>query len=136
MLVIASSAGCSFGTASNGPEPGPLSPGTAQLTINGKYADRSEAVQCVPSKHLMVISIGGESPVAIAMVSNLEKLTVKSVQFHELNGFTGSYNDGLGGRARVTIAGSMYQISGSARGFNKENPKRPTTEEFTIEVSC
>lgn len=136
LIVIAGAVGCSSGTEAIDPDPGQLSPGTAQITINGKAAGTSEAVQCLPSKHLTMITIGDESPVAVAMISNADGLAVESVKILDLTGFNGSYNDGLGGEARVTITGSTYQISGVAGGFNKRNPSRPTTEEFTIEVAC
>lgn len=135
-FVIGSSAGCSFGTAAIGSESERLPPGTAQLTMNGMDVGRSEAVQCAPNNHLTMITIGGESPVAVALISNSDEPAVESVKFYDLNGFTGSYNDGLGGQARVTIGGSTYQITGIARGFNIVNPSRPTTEEFEIEVIC
>lgn len=136
VFVIAGVAGCSLGTDSADPELEQLSPGTAQLTINGKDAGRTEAVDCVLNKHLTTITVEDGSHVAVAMVSNIDELAVEWVRFHDVNGFTGSYNDGLGGDAHITLDGSTYQISGIAGGFNNQNSSQPSVEAFTIEVSC
>jgi len=51
-------------------------------------------------------------------------------------GFTGSYNAGLGGDAEVTMTGRTYDITGTADGFDTENPSFRTSGEFSIKVAC
>ncbi|MGV0790768.1 lipoprotein LpqH [Mycolicibacterium sp. XJ1819] len=136
VLVVAGVSGCSSGVGAAEPGPGQLSPGTAQLTLDGRETVKSEAVQCLPNEHLMMITIGEEPPIAVAMVSNTDDLAVKWVRFHDADGFSGSYNDGLGGKAKATLAGSTYQISGVAEGFREQQAARPTTETFAVEVAC
>ncbi|MGV0674657.1 MULTISPECIES: lipoprotein LpqH [Mycolicibacterium] len=136
LLVVAGAAGCSPGPETGDRQAGRMSPGMAQLTIDGADAGRIEAVECTQSKHTTAITIGDRDPVAAATISNLDDLTVDWVRFRDANGFTGSYNVGLGGQAQVVLTGSAYQISGVARGFNADKPSQPTNAEFAIEVSC
>ncbi|MGE2692511.1 lipoprotein LpqH [Mycolicibacterium pulveris] len=136
VFVVAGINGCSSGVGAAGPGPGQLAPGTAQLTLDGGNTVKSEAVQCLPNEHLMLITIGEEPPIAVAMVSNTEDLAVKWVRFHDAGGFSGSYNDGLGGKANATLAGSTYQITGVAEGFGEQEAARPTTQAFAVEVAC
>ena len=70
------------------------------------------------------------------MVSNKAGLTAESVSINNLGGFTGSYNAGLGGNAEVTMAGSTYDITGTADGFATDNPSFRTGGTFAIKVSC
>lgn len=136
LLVVACGAGCSSGPEPGAPQPGRMSPGTAQLSIDGADTGQIEAVECTQARHTTAITIGAENPVAAATISKLDGLTVDWVRLRDANSFTGSYNAGLGGEAHVVLAGSAYQISGTARGFNMDNPSQPTTAEFAIEVSC
>lgn len=136
LLVVAAAAGCSSGPETVDRQTGRMSPGMAQLTIDGADAGHIEAVECTQSKHTTAITIGARDPVAAATISTLDDLTVDWVRLRDANGFTGSYNAGLGGQAQVVLTGSDYQISGVARGFNAGKPSQPTTAEFAIEVSC
>ena len=64
------------------------------------------------------------------------KLTAEFVRLHDLDGFTGSYEQQLQGEADVTMTGPAYHITGAALGFNKATPTRLKAETFTIKVSC
>ncbi|MGV0714264.1 lipoprotein LpqH [Mycolicibacterium sp. XJ662] len=135
VLLAVGAAGCASVAVHQ--EPGQLAPGTARLSVGGKDAGKAEAVDCVPNEHLTMISVGVERPVAVAMISSTDELAVKWVRLHDVAGFSGSYNAGLGGEAKVTLDGATYQISGVADGFDaNRNPSRPTTESFVINVSC
>ncbi len=134
VLVAVVTAGCSSVAVQR--ESGQLPPGTAQLSVRGEDGGRAEAANCVPNKHLTMITIGDGTPVAVAMISSTDELAVEWVRLHDVAGFSGSYNDGLGGEADVTLAGATYQISGVADGFDNQNPSRPTTGTFAINVSC
>lgn len=115
---------------------GGLSSGSAQLAIAGKDAGRIDTVHCAPTKDTTAITVGAEPPVAEATIASRGELSLEWARFRDVNGFTGSYNDGLGDKARVTLNGSTYRISGTASGFNMSNLSRPTTAEFELEVSC
>ncbi|MDQ2636173.1 MAG: lipoprotein LpqH [Actinomycetota bacterium] len=134
VLVVLATGGCSSVAGQGQSEQ--LPPGTAQLSVRGEDAAVVEAANCVPNKHLTMITIGDGPPVAVAMISSTDRLAVEWVRLHDVAGFSGSYNDGLGGEADVTLVGATYQISGVADGFDNENPSRPTTETFAIDVSC
>jgi ipoprotein LpqH len=136
LFVVAGGVGCSSEPGPVGPQLGLKSSGVAQLTIDGAETGRIEAVQCTPAAHTTSIVIGTEPPVAAATISNDDGLAVKWVRLRDSNGFTGSYNEGLGGEAHVELAGSTYQISGIAGGFDKRDARQRVTAKFTIEVSC
>jgi hypothetical protein len=82
------------------------------------------------------IHTGIDASGANAMVSNAGKLTAEFVRLHDLDGFTGSYEQQLQGEAHVTMTGPTYHITGAALGFNKATPTRLKAETFTIKVSC
>ena len=135
VFVVAGGAGCSSGPEPAGPQQG-LKPGTAQLSVNGAVVGGSEAVQCVPAEDTTAIVIGGEPPVAAATIAYNRGAEVKWVKLHAVNGFTGSFNQGLDGEANVELIGSTYQITGVARGFDQNDARRPVAAKFAIEVSC
>ena len=61
-------------------------------------------------------------------------MTAESVGINNLGGFTGSYNAGLGGTAKVTIpAGRTYDITGTADGFDTAKPSFRTCGTFSVE---
>jgi hypothetical protein len=70
------------------------------------------------------------------MISNASGLTAQSVGIHDLGGFTGSYNAGLGDKAKVTMTGRTYDIAGTADGFHTANPSFRVPGTFAIKVSC
>ncbi len=136
-MAVAALAGCS----SNPPEPfsppqGQLIPGTAKLSVHGQDTDSTKAVQCTPAGPLMMIDTGTGDSGMSAMVSNAEGLVVRQVRINDVGGFTGSYNDGLGGEASVTMSGRTYHISGTAQGFATDNPSFRTSDTFALKVSC
>lgn len=135
-VLVVVVAGCASGPETGNGQAGGMAPGTAQLSIDGADAGHVEAVKCTQSKHTTAITIGAEEPVATATISNLDDLKVDWVRLRDVNGFSGSYNAGLGGQAQAELTASAYQISGVARGFNAVSPSQPTTAEFVIEVAC
>ncbi len=136
-MLVAGTASCSSEPPPAAkPAPGTLTAGTAQVTINGKDVGTTEAVQCVPAGTMTTITTGDNSSGVTAVVSNKAGLTAESVSINNLGGFTGSYNAGLGGNAEVTMAGSTYDITGTADGFATDNPSFRTGGTFAIKVSC
>jgi len=133
-------AGCSSQPPEYQPPPGALVAGTAQVTINGQDAGTTESVQCDPAGSLMMMRTGDpddpQAPGISAMVASGDELVVHEVGIRDLGGFTGSYNDGLGGEATVTMTGRTYDIAGTADGFDTGNPSFRTTGTFQIKIAC
>ena len=129
-------AGCSSGPPEYKPAPGTLVAGTAQVTVNGQNTGTTEAVQCAPAGTLTTITTGDQVSGVSALISSKDQLTTQAVSINNVGGFTGSYNAGLGGTAKVTMNGRTYDITGTADGFNTANPSFRTSGTFAIKVSC
>ena len=129
-------AGCSSEQPEYKPPPGALVAGTAQVTINGQNTGTTDAVQCSSTGSLTTIDTGDQEAGVTAMVSNSDGLTAESVAVTNLGGFTGSYNNGLGGTAKVTMVGRTYDITGTADGFDTAKPSFRVSGTFAIKVSC
>lgn len=134
-LMISGGTACSSGNHSAKRAPGTLTPGTAQLTIDGKELPPTGA-ECAPAEeYLTTITTGSEASGATVMVSNKGKLAAEFVRIRDLNGFTGDYDRHLGGDATVALTENTYRIAGTAFGYGPKSPT-PTTQPFTIEVAC
>ncbi|MBI5338997.1 MAG: lipoprotein LpqH [Mycolicibacterium rufum] len=134
--ALAAVAGCSSSPPDYRPPADQLVAGTAQVTVNGQDVGTTDAVQCTPAGTMMTISTGDAGSGVSAVVSNADALTVRAVGIRDLGGFTGSYNEGLGGKAAVTMSGRTYDITGTADGFATDNPSFRTSGTFAIRVSC
>jgi ipoprotein LpqH len=134
--AITAIGGCSSEPPNYEPPPGTLVAGTAQVTVNGQDTGTTEAVQCSSTGSLTTITIGDQASGVTAMVSNRDELTAESVGINNLGGFTGSYNAGLGGTAKVTMTGRTYDITGTADGFDTAKPSFRSSGTFAIKVSC
>jgi ipoprotein LpqH len=134
--AVTAIAGCSSEPPDYQPPPGALAAGTAQVTINGQDTGTTDAVQCSSTGSLTTITTGDQASGVTAMVSNQDQLAAESVAINNLGGFTGSYNAGLGGTAKVAMTGRTYDITGTADGFDTAKPSFRTTGTFAIKVSC
>jgi hypothetical protein len=134
--VVLAVAGCSSGPPNYTPAPGTLVAGTAQVTVNSQNIGTTEAVQCTPAGSLTTITTGDQASGVSALISNSDALTTEAVGINNLGGFTGSYNRGLGGTAKVTMTGRTYDITGTADGFDTTNPSFRTQGTFAIKVAC
>jgi ipoprotein LpqH len=110
--------------------------GTAEVTVNGQNIGTTEAVQCTPAGTLTTITTGDQTSGVTALISNKDVLTTEAVGINNLGGFTGSYNRGLGGDAKVTMTGRTYDITGTADGFDTANPSFRKSGTFAIKVAC
>jgi ipoprotein LpqH len=135
-VAVAAMTGCSSEPPEYKPAPGALVAGTAQVTVNGQDTGTTEAVQCSSLGSLTTINTGDQASGVAAMVSNKDELTAESVGINNLGGFTGSYNAGLGGTAKVTMTGRTYDITGTADGFDTAKPSFRSSATFSIKVSC
>ncbi len=138
LLVVSIAAGCSSPTPhSAAPAPGTLPSGTAKVVIDDKDSFSTHSVSCLPLGWLTIITIGDNRAEGVtAYVSNKDSLSAKSVSIRDLGGFTGSYLDGLGGNATVSMPDRTYDINGTARGFDATKSSATTTGNFEIKVSC
>lgn len=135
-VAAAAVAGCSSSPPDYQPPEGQLVAGTAQVTVNGQDLGTTEAVQCTPAGTMTTITTGDATSGVSAVVTSTDALTVRDVGIRDLGGFTGSYNDGLGGEASVTMSGRTYDIRGTAMGFATDKPSFRTSGTFAIKVSC
>jgi lipoprotein LpqH len=83
-----------------------------------------------------MIATGDATAGATALVSNEDALSAQSVGIQDLSGFTGSYMEGLRGRAQIAMSGQTYTIRGTAEGFDTDNPSATTKGTFVIKVAC
>jgi lipoprotein LpqH len=133
--VLVSVAGCSSPPPAK-PQPGTLVVGTAAVTVNDADTGSTHAVACSAAGPLTTITTGDDQSGVTALVSSEGELSAKSVTIRNLGGFTGSYNAGLGGEAKVTMTGRTYNISGTADGFATDNPSFRKNGTFAIKVAC
>jgi ipoprotein LpqH len=128
-------AGCSTQQAQKAAH-GTLPAGTAELSVNGGNARRTDAVKCESIEWMRTIATGDEASGVTVMLSNAKKLDAEFVRFHNFDGFTGSYDRRLQGDARVAMIGSTYRIAGAAVGYANAKPTQRTTQPFELRVSC
>lgn len=129
-------AGCSSGPPDYQPAPGTLVAGTAQVTVNGQNTGTTQAVDCSAASSLTTITTGDQASGVTTLVSNKDELTAEAVSINNVGGFTGSYNAGLGGTAKVTMTDRTYDITGTADGFDTANPSFRKSGTFAIKVAC
>lgn len=110
------------------------------MTVNGQDTGTTDSVRCESAGTLMMITTGDRDDPAgsgiSAMIASKDELVVREIGIRNLGGFTGSYNEGLGGEASVTMTDRTYDISGTADGFATDNPSFRTTGNFQIKISC
>lgn len=116
--------------------PGALHAGTARVTINNRALPATTAVKCAQIRSLMTITTGDTTAGVTAFVSNESGLIAKSVSISDLGGFTGSYLNGVDGKADVSMTDETYMIRGTASGFDTDSPSMRTTGTFAIQVAC
>jgi lipoprotein LpqH len=132
LLVV----GCASAPDKASPAPGTLISGTAQITVNDADLGEFTSVHCTIAGPLTTITTGNDETGSTTTISNEEGLTAKAVSIRNLGGFTGSYNEGLGGEADVELDGNTYTITGTADGFATDKPSFRTTGTFSIKVAC
>jgi lipoprotein LpqH len=120
------------------PEPrGALSPGTAEISIQGAPEQTTHAVNCMSlGKSLTSIVTGNDTSGATAAIDTSKEPTVQYANFRDVAGFTGSYRAQLGSSAEVSMTGATYRISGTAMGFTKDNPSARVSNTFSMTVAC
>ena len=135
LAALAAVAGCSSHSAPPAPA-GSLTAGTARITVNDDDLGEFHAVQCTTAGPYLTISTGNDQQGSTVVVSNTDGLVAKSVSIRDLGNFTGSFNEGLGGKADVTLDGSTYTITGTADGFATDRASFRSSGTFTIKAAC
>jgi hypothetical protein len=135
-VVALTLAGCSSSPPDYRPPAGQLVAGTAAVTVNGQDTGASTSVRCTAVGPLTSIKTGTEVSGITALITSGDELVVREVGIRDLGGFTGSYNDGLGGDATVSMADRTYEISGTAEGFDTAEPGFRASGTFSIKVAC
>ena len=133
-LVLGGALGCSSGPGPARPEPGAISPGTAQLRIDDRRLD-STAVRCDAIDTYTQIHTGDESSGVTVMLVRANHPTVEFVRIRNVGGFTGDYDRGLQGDAAVTMTSATYDISGVVIGYSQHSNERRSAP-FAIRVAC
>lgn len=134
-LLGATAAACGSFT----PAPGTVgqhAPGAARISIEGRDAATKHAIRCHHGQFWTTVEIGDGSRGVVAVVRNSAGLTVESVQIRDVDGFTGSYWTGLGGRASATMSGPTLSVRGIADGFWHNEPSRSATAGFEVAATC
>ena len=134
--AVVALAGCSSDPPDYRPPAGELVAGTAQVTVNGRDAGLTEAVQCNTTEWLTTITTGDATSGVTALLSTRDALAAESVGITNVGGFTGSYSAGNQGSATVTMTGRTYHIEGDADGFDTDRPSFRVPGTFAIRVSC
>ncbi len=135
LAALAAAAGCSSHSAPPAPA-GSLTAGTARITVNDDDLGEFHAVQCTAAGPYLTISTGNDQQGSTVVVSNTDGLVAKSVSIRDLGNFTGSFNEGLGGKADVTLDGSTYTVTGTADGFATDRASFRSSGTFTIKAAC
>jgi lipoprotein LpqH len=118
-----------------GGQPPALGGTTAKVTIDGKDTGNPHPVTCSQTGWAWTIEASDKAKSFTAVIDTGDKLTAKSVDFHDFGGFTGTYWADIG-KAEVTGAGGKYTITGSADGNFTDNPSKEVTATFRIEAHC
>jgi hypothetical protein len=126
-LVVAL-AGC-------GVQPAALGGTTAKVTIDGRDTGNPHAVTCSQTGWAWTIETPQKDKSFTAVIGTGDEVTVKSVDFKDFGGFSGTSWGDIG-KAEVTGVGGKYTITGSADGSFSDNPGKEVTATFRIEASC
>ncbi len=108
---------------------------TAKVTIDGKDTGNPHQVTCSQTGWAWTIETPDKGKGFSAVLDTGDNVTVKSVNFNDFGGFSGTYFDDVG-KASVTGAGGKYTITGSANGNFTDNPGKEVSATFTIQASC
>jgi ipoprotein LpqH len=129
VVLVAGAAGCSS-------PPAALGGTTAKVSINGKSTGGPHEVTCSQSGWMWTIETPEKAKGFTAALETGDKVTVQSIDFEDIGGFTGTFWKGNLGEAEVTSGGGKYTITGSADGSHSDNPSNEVTATFRIEANC
>jgi ipoprotein LpqH len=134
--IAVTAAVLAVGLAGCGGQPPAVGGTTAKVTIDGKDTGNPHNVRCSQTGWAWTIETPDKTKNFSAVLDTGDEVAVKSVDFHDFGGFTGSYWANKIGKAEVTGAGGKYTITGSADGSFTDNPSNAVTATFRIEANC
>jgi ipoprotein LpqH len=117
-----------------GPPPA-LGSTTAKVSIDGKDTGNPHAVNCSQTGWVWTIETPDKAKGFTAVLGTGDNVTVKSVDFRDFAGFSGTSWGDIG-KSEVTGVGGKYTITGSADGNFTDNPSKEVTATFRIEAHC
>ena len=123
------------GLAGCGGQPPALGSTTAKVTIDGKDTGNPHAVTCSQTGWVWTIETPDKAKGFTAVLGTGGDVTVKSVDFRDFAGFSGTSWGDIG-KAEVTGVGGKYTITGSADGNFTDNPGKGLSATFRIEADC
>jgi ipoprotein LpqH len=129
VALVAVAAGCSS-------PPAALGGTTAKVTINGESAGDAHPVTCTQTGWMWMIKTTDEAKGFTAALDTGDEVTVQSVDFRDVGGFSGTFWRDNIGEAEVQGIGGTYTITGSADGAFTDNPSNAVTATFRIEANC
>ena len=124
-----------LGLAGCGGQPPALGITTAKVTIDGKDTGNPHAVTCSQTGWVWTIETPDKAKGFTAVLGTGGDVTVKSVDFRDFAGFSGTSWGDIG-KAEVTGVGGKYTITGSADGNFTDNPGKGVSATFRIEADC
>jgi ipoprotein LpqH len=124
-----------LGPAGCGGQPPALGSTTAKVTIDGKDTGNPHAVTCSQTGWVWTIETPDKAKGFTAVLGTGGDVTVKSVDFRDFAGFSGTSWGDIG-KAEVTGVGGKYTITGSADGNFTDNPGKGVSATFRIEAHC
>ena len=124
-----------LGLAGCGGQPPALGSTTAKVTIDGKDTGNPHAVTCSQTGWVWTIETPDKAKGFTAVLGTGGDVTVKSVDFRDFAGFSGTSWGDIG-KAEVTGVGGKYTITGSADGNFTDNPGKGLSATFRIEADC
>ena len=133
--IAATAAVLALGLAGCGGQPPALGSTTANVSIDGKDTGNPHAVNCSQTGWAWTIETRDKAKGFTAVLGTGSDVTVKSVDFRDFAGFSGT-SWGDVGKAEATGVGGKYTITGSAGGNFTDNPGKEVTATFRIEAHC
>jgi len=124
-----------LGLAGCGGQPPALGSTTAKVTIDGKDTGNPHSVTCSQTGWVWTIETPDKAKGFTAVLGTGGDVTVKSVDFRDFAGFSGTSWGDIG-KAEVTGVGGKYTITGSADGNFTDNPGKGVSATFRIEADC
>ena len=124
-----------LGLAGCGGQPPALGSTTAKVTIDGKDTGNPHTVTCSQTGWVWTIETPDKAKGFTAVLGTGGDVTVKSVDFRDFAGFSGTSWGDIG-KAEVTGVGGKYTITGSADGNFTDNPGKGLSATFRIEADC
>jgi hypothetical protein len=142
MCVAAAALSLSVTGCSSDPEPialpaGALPPGTMEVSIDGQSAGRQHGLGCAQIMSVTTATVDDGHSSVRAVVKSGEELSTISVQFTNVENFSGSYLSNLQGNAKARLVGaSTFEVSGVADGFFLDRSAESTKIDFTVRFAC